>query len=675
VTVGSYLTVADEILALRDRVLHVHAADDTTQWSDIAILARQGAEIPEIVATLRRSGVPVEVVGLNGLLAQPEVQDVLAMLDVLDDVTANPSLLRILTGPLWRIGPRDLALLGRRAASLAGSTFSLDDDVDLAGALQQAVVGTDPADVLSLADALEDPGHGPYSPEALVRFKELAGRLTGLRTHISEPLVDFVRRVLHDLDLDIELGSLGGGNGMDNIALLLEAIATYAENDRFASLAGLLSYLSFESEFNAGMEVSAPSEADSVKLLTVHKAKGLEWKAVFVPFLSAKVFPSDKSRPRWITNASALPIELRGDRDSIADLESWDTQGEKDFKAATKLESDNEELRLGYVALTRAESALHLSGHVWGRTQLKPRGPSPYLETARDWLAESGGAAEPWCALPADDDEAGNPFASQIMRISWPTDLRELGRRRSLARSVRAHVKGTSDVIEPDGSADESADLVALDARSADLALLVQEAEDARRDVVTVPLPASLSATTALRLAGDPSELARDLARPMPRRPSAGARFGTRFHAWVEAHFGQQALLDPGDLPGKGDDDIADDADLRAITEAFRAGPYGDTAPFAIETPFSLTLGGQQVIGRIDAIYQTATGFEVVDWKTNQTASADAVQLAIYRLAWAELRGIDPALVTAAFYYVRLGEVKRFDDLPGREELTKRLGL
>ena len=94
-----------------------------------------------------------------------------------------------------------------------------------------------------------------------------------------------------------------------------------------------------------------------------------------------------------------------------------------------------------------------------------------------------------------------------------------------------------------------------------------------------------------------------------------------------------------------------------------------------IEAPFSLVLGGQQFVGRIDAVFQTPDGFEVVDWKTNKQASADPLQLAIYRLAWAELKGVDPSTVTGAFYYVRLGEVKRFDDLPGRAELERMLGL
>ena len=60
---------------------------------------------------------PVEIVGLGGLLHLPEVMDVTATLRLIDDVTANPDLIRLLTGPRWRVGPRDLALLGRRARS------------------------------------------------------------------------------------------------------------------------------------------------------------------------------------------------------------------------------------------------------------------------------------------------------------------------------------------------------------------------------------------------------------------------------------------------------------------------------------------------------------------------------------------------------------------------------
>ena len=87
-----------------------------------------------------------------------------------------------------------------------------------------------------------------------------------------------------------------------------------------------------------------------------------------------------------------------------------------------------------------------------------------------------------------------------------------------------------------------------------------------------------------------------------------------------------------------------------------------------------MVLGGQVVRGRIDAVYAEKVdgepGYLVVDWKTNRTATADPLQLAIYRVAWAELKGVPVERVRAAFYYVRTGEVVHHDDLPDRDELA-----
>ena len=173
-----------------------------------------------------------------------------------------------------------------------------------------------------------------------------------------------------------------------------------------------------------------------------------------------------------------------------------------------------------------------------------------------------------------------------------------------------------------------------------------------------------------MRLAKDPDGLASELARPMPRKPNRAARFGTRFHAWVESYFGQQLLLDPDDLPGAADEDIVDDTDLTELMDAFRIGPYGETTPYEIEAPFALALGGRVIRGRIDAVYQVvrpdgSRGYDVIDWKTTRTESADPLQLAIYRVAWSELMNIPLDQVTAAFYYVRTADIVRPENLPG----------
>ena len=87
--------------------------------ADIAVLCRKRSQFPALRSAIEARGIPVEVVGLGGLLTVPEVADVVATLRVLHDPTASGSLARLLTGPRWRIGPRDLVALGRRARDLA----------------------------------------------------------------------------------------------------------------------------------------------------------------------------------------------------------------------------------------------------------------------------------------------------------------------------------------------------------------------------------------------------------------------------------------------------------------------------------------------------------------------------------------------------------------------------
>jgi DNA helicase-2/ATP-dependent DNA helicase PcrA len=211
-----------------------------------------------------------------------------------------------------------------------------------------------------------------------------------------------------------------------------------------------------------------------------------------------------------------------------------------------------------------------------------------------------------------------------------------------------------------------------------DLDALTGELLRARESVTEVQLPASLTASQLLSLAADPDGFAQELARPMPRPPQPAARRGTRFHAWVEARFEPLTLplLEPEELPG-GDAEIADEQDLEFLKDAFERTEYARRTPFRVEAPFQLSLAGRVVRGRIDAVYKEGDGdtatYEIVDWKTNRAATADPLQLALYRIAWAEQQHVPPAAVTAAFLYVRTGEVVRPRGLPDRAELEKLL--
>jgi DNA helicase-2/ATP-dependent DNA helicase PcrA len=150
----------------------------------------------------------------------------------------------------------------------------------------------------------------------------------------------------------------------------------------------------------------------------------------------------------------------------------------------------------------------------------------------------------------------------------------------------------------------------------------------------------------------------------------------------VEQLYGASPLLEPDDLPGAGDDDLTDD-ELATLQERFRSDGWAERRPVAVEAPFEMLVGGRLIRGRIDAVYGDDPDtlyerYDVIDFKTGAVPTGKdfetaSLQLSIYRLAWADLAGVEPAAVNAGFLYVRTGEVKRPERLLGRDELASLL--
>ncbi len=673
-------TYDEELGWLAERVTAAH--ERVGSWREVAVLTRDNSHAADVFEALTRADVPVEIVGLKGLLQLPEVADVVATLTLLQDLTANAALLTLLSGPRWAVGVRDLKLLGARAVEITGGDRSQRDAASLAieEALTAAVAGADPTEVPSLSDALDDPGEAPYSPEALHRFGLLARELRHLRRQVGEPLLDLVRRIIDASGLDVELASSVSPSVMarrDNVDLFVRAVAEFRAVDGEVSLSALLSYLDAEDEEAGGMEIATPTAADTVKLLTVHRAKGLEWDEVFVVGMSRTKFPSGKGRPSWITTGGVIPTPLRGDALDLPALAGWGKPEIAAYKQAGRDHEATEERRLGYVAVTRPRHRLWLSAYLWGPTQKKPLGPSDFHDQAREvveQLAREGRAAVPSQPPPMPDKEATNPRLEQAAQgVPWPASHRtaEADRRRELAGEVAAAMRAPDLDLGDDQLDDEERELVATWDTETERLLL--EASRRVGDRIDVERPATLSATAVAAMRQDPQGFAERVARPMPRPPAPAARFGTRFHAWVESWFDanrQDYLVDPDAIDGRGDLAIEDDTELRSLVQAFRAGPLAHRKGVVVEAPFGIVLAGQVVRGRIDAAFpEDDGGWLLVDWKTNRRHDADPVQLALYRLAWAQLHDLPLDRVRAGFYYVRDSTLEVIDDLPDQSAI------
>jgi DNA helicase-2/ATP-dependent DNA helicase PcrA len=641
--------------------------DAGTAPAEIAVLLRAWRHAAPLHQALTDAGVPVEVVGLGGLLALPEVADVIATLELVDEPAANAALLRLLTGPRWMFGAQDLRALGSAAGRLAQSSTPMPEggEEPYVDPLDEAAAGVDPTEVVAIADALDAVAHGQRVPglsdEGRTRARLFARELATLRRAAGEPLPELISRVITAIGLDVEAAASPdavAARRRASLAALADIAASYVDLDGRADLHGFLGYLRAAEDYDRGFDNPLEVSGDAVQILTIHKAKGLEWDVVVLPDLTNDVFPAKIKDSRWPRNIGELPYGERQDAASLpADPDFAEPKWKADFDARCKDHEKVEEDRLAYVAVTRARRTVIASNAVWGPTQVSLRPASPYLEALRDHALAGHGRVEVW----HDDPPRGerNPYL-ELAPVPWPPPLAAdaLARRREAARLVARGADGTDPIDARDVTAAERRRFAEYDR---EIEVLLAEAHAARVSVVDVPLPAALSASQVMRLRADPDGLAEDLARPMPRRPARAAARGTAFHAWVEEQFALTPLLDDDALLGAADDELAD-ADLAELKAAFLASSWSGRQPAAVEVTFHVVLGGRVIRGRIDAVYAVPAGepdgarWHVVDWKTGRE-DADPLQLAVYRTAWARMNGCSDAEVRASFWNVRHDEL------------------
>ena len=667
-------TIDDEATAVATWLSAGFAAG--TEKPTAAILFRQRRHMSLFGQALEKAGLRYHVLGIGGLLSTPEIVDLVSALRVVHDPTAGSELVRLLSGARWAIGPKDL----RALASVAGWLHSHDwRQQALSDEVKQRMRDSVAADDgRSIVDALDFVGEAPethgqltgFTPVGLERLRAAAVQLAFLRSRAGLDLLDFVRLVEQELLLDIEVAANGtSGLGPANLYAFHDELEGFLASDDQADLGSFLGWLDRAARRDDMGPRGESGEAGVVQLLTIHGSKGLEWDLVAVPRLVVDELPAQSREGTGWVRFAKLPYDFRGDSSELPVLDWQGAASQQqfdsrlgEFKTALAERHQDEERRLGYVAITRARDALLLTGAFWS-DGTKPRGPSPFLRE----LEAAGLIPE----LPQGTEYDENPLDFSSVTLEWPLD--PLGERRASVEVAASAVRSV-----PAGSGTDAGRW------ERDLTLLLLERDRAAAAMQRVPLPARVAASRFKDFVTDPIMVATALRRPMPERPYRATRLGTQFHSWVEARYGVRAPSDFLDAAPEELDDQQETesvpADLAALTATFERSPWAALRPVDVEIEIQLPFDGQVLICKIDAVYSTVDRsgvqrYEIVDWKTGK-APKDAkdleekqFQLALYRLAYARWRGIDPSLIDALFYYVAEDRMIRPDHLFDEKEL------
>lgn len=625
-----------------------------------AVLVRKNRHSTPVAQALDALGVPNEIGGSGGLLWEPEVQDLVALATLLVRPQDSAAALRILAGPLVGLGIADIKALFARAAVLAGgdrrsSRVRWDESRDPEEHLRaelDALTAQRPGQVPGLGDAIADLGQPEfYTAQGLGRLEELAAKLRHLRTYsLGKSLGDVMADIEALFNIRTEVLARGLAGGATHLDRFADVVAAYPG----ATLGSLLDYLEMARDHEKGLGLGeVPVVPGRVQIMTAHTAKGLEFEHVCVIHADSATYSAKAST--FLTSVKEVP----GDEDFIdvgdAVKRSDFTKSAEDFLAEDRANKAEETARLFYVAITRTESSLIVTG---SGTNKKNKRPYKYLDFLHEKYPD---LVREW-TVPTEPA----PETQGVQAVG-------------IFPALRAHA---ADVAAADAVRAAGVELPALvDGEvygqwEREASALIEEWEGLQAPEVIVEIPAELTASDLVALGRDPVAFARRQRRPVPYKPNAYAKRGTAFHGWVEDHFQGTAplgLLDDTELPGIGEQVLVEP--LEKLKEKFLASPWAQRTPVAVEEPFEITLGHAVVRGRMDAVFEEADGsFCVVDWKTGRRPrgkdlDAAAVQLAVYAEAWRRVSHTEKP-VRAAFFYVSEGYTLEPETLASADQLA-----
>jgi DNA helicase-2/ATP-dependent DNA helicase PcrA len=353
--------------------------------SEVAVLYRTNAQSRAVETAFRHAAIPYELVGGTAFYQRREVKDLLAYLRLLVNDQDDLAFSRVVNVPRRGIGASTLERLTEHAYREGKSLLASLETADR---------------------ALEIP---PSGREKLLGFRTL---LEEFRSRAGEPVDALIKHIVERTGYLEHLESDDPDTAYDRVENVEELVAgaqVYAERNDEAGLQGFLNEVALLTDVDRVDET-----AEKVRLMTIHNAKGLEFRVVCVTGLEEGLLP----------HASSLETD--------PDVE--------------------EERRLFYVAMTRAKDRVHLFASVIRRHWGAPAGAvlSRFIEEIPDDLLTVADLAPRWGERPERTARREEPRAAR-RRGDERSPAYPSGPRRSLGTIVHPTF-GRGDVVEQEGS-------------------------------------------------------------------------------------------------------------------------------------------------------------------------------------------------------------------------------
>ncbi len=608
--------------------------DSGASWRSMAVLLRKNKDFPVLIDALSSHDIPIEVANVGGLLSVPEVSHLRAWLTILTNPEDSAALLQILTGSKYRLGLADIAAITREIPRPRRDDAELVDPVTLIEAIE-AGLGVNNMSK-NVADRLDS-------------FVNTHRRLLEESQVLS--LVEVCRSVLDETRLWQDIEALPANSRLSaklNIYRFLDLAEDWSPLSGRPSLPAFLEYLlAMEDEPAEELDSARLSGEDAVTLITVHRAKGLEWDTVAIPATVKNNFPSvSRGFPDPVEKGEYLPPDLRLDTTIVSLPE--DQRSRRSFFRTRHFES---EWRVAYVAVTRARRRLLVTGAYWygdPKVRKTPAEPSELFEIVSQAPgAINGGMSE---LTPRPDSLRRHIDASDpdpLFPAGWSTTLRQaVDDPRTVSRMAEDH--GLRQEVQE--SIDEwTSTLFALDN-------IPQATEpDNNRNI---------SVTGLVTYAQCPRRYYWTAVDPLPRRPNKAAAIGTAIHRRIELDQLGQVPFEEFQPESYEVDSPDDSVSVRSGFDAYADSRFAAARADLVETPFHLQLdNGYSIRGRIDAIYREGNKWEVVDFKSGRPKDDPSLltQLQAYAIAVSDVGFGQPApdevRVTFAYLGGGLNEV------------------